>query len=80
MKVGKRPAAARADARAEQAGKPRFAAPVPLLGEVAALTITKLFCIFYCRYIARSSGTVALLSPLQLIKRCTLNDFISASA
>ncbi len=49
MKVGKRPAAARADARAEQAGKPRFAAPVPLRGEVAALTIAKLFYIFYYR-------------------------------
>jgi len=34
--VGKRPAAARADARAEQADKPRFTAPVPLCGEVTA--------------------------------------------
>ncbi len=34
--LGKRSAAARADARAEQAGKPRFAAPVPPRGEVTA--------------------------------------------
>ncbi len=36
MKRGKRSAAARAAARAEQAGKPRFAAPVPLRGEATA--------------------------------------------